>query len=109
MVQFKDKKIMLDCGIHPGRSGVDALPFLATVDMSTVDVLLVSHFHIDPAAGVPYLTEKTGYKGRIFMTHATRAVMRLLLSDYIRLVPSGDGRKQGGEGEGKKGSNRLLW
>ena len=34
------------------------------------------------------------------MTHATRAVMRLLLSDYIRLLPSGDGRKQGGEGSG---------
>ena len=32
---------------------------------------LVSHFHIDHAAGVPYLTEKTGFKGRIFMTHAT--------------------------------------
>ena len=100
LLEFRGRSIILDCGIHPGRSGLDALPFLDTVDLSTVDLLLVSHFHIDHAAGVPYLTEKTGFKGRIFMTHATRAVMRLLLSDYIRLLPSGDGRKQGGEGSG---------
>ena len=100
LLEFRGRSVLLDCGIHPGRSGLDALPFLDTVDLSTVDLLLVSHFHIDHAAGVPYLTEKTGFKGRIFMTHATRAVMRLLLSDYIRLLPSGDGRKQGGEGSG---------
>jgi len=99
LITFRGRTILLDCGIHPGRSGLDALPFLDTVDLSTVDLLLVSHFHIDHAAGVPYITEKTGFKGRVFMTHATRAVMRLLLADYIRLLPSGDGRR-GGEGSG---------
>ena len=28
---------------------------------------------------------KTNFKGRIFMTHATKAVMKLLLSDNIKL------------------------
>ena len=64
LLEFRGRSIILDCGIHPGRSGLDALPFLDTVDLSTVDLLLVSHFHIDHAAGVPYLTEKTGFKGR---------------------------------------------
>ena len=37
IVQFKDKKIMLDCGIHPGLTGMDALPF---VDMIEADQVL---------------------------------------------------------------------
>ena len=45
----------------------------------------VSHFHLDHAASVPYLTERTNFKGRIFATHPTKAVMKLLLSDYIRV------------------------
>ncbi len=51
-----------------------------------IDLLLVTHFHLDHAASLPYLTEKTGFKGRVFCTHPTKAVMRMLLADYIRLV-----------------------
>lgn len=99
LLSFRGYNILLDCGIHPGRSGMDALPFLDTVELSTVDLLLVSHFHIDHAAGVPYLTEKTDFKGRIFMTHPTKAVMRVLLSDYIRLLPDSNSSS----GENSKG------
>lgn len=95
LVKFRGWTIMLDCGIHPGRSGLDALPFLDTVELSNVDFLLVSHFHIDHAAGVPYLTEKTDFKGRVFMTHATKAVMKVLLSDYIRLLPEASKDEKG--------------
>ena len=37
VVQFKDKKIMLDCGIHPGLTSMDALPFVDSIesDLST--------------------------------------------------------------------------
>lgn len=62
------------------------LPFLDKIDPESVDVLLVSHFHLDHVASLPYFTERTGFKGRIFMTHPTKAVTRLLLGDYIRLM-----------------------
>ena len=37
VVQFKDKKIMLDCGTQPGLTGMDALPFVDCIeaDLST--------------------------------------------------------------------------
>lgn len=60
--------------------------FVSFVFLGQVDLLLVTHFHLDHAASLPYLTEKTGFKGRIFCTHPTKAVMRMLLADYIRLV-----------------------
>ena len=52
-----------------------------------IDLLLVSHAHIDHVAAVPYLTEKTAFKGRVFMTHPSKAVMRMLISDYLRILP----------------------
>ncbi|CAM9960726.1 unnamed protein product, partial [Ectocarpus sp. 12 AP-2014] len=69
-----------------GYNGIAALPFFDAIDPSEIDLLLVTHFHLDHAASLPYLTEKTGFKGRVFCTHPTKAVMRMLLSDYIRLV-----------------------
>jgi cleavage and polyadenylation specificity factor subunit 3 len=62
------------------------LPFIDSIDPSEIDVLLVTHFHLDHVAALPFLTEKTSFNGRIFMTHPTRAVSRLLLTDYLRLL-----------------------
>ena len=80
---------MLDCGTHPGREGDHSLPYFDTIEsLEEIDLLLVTHFHIDHCAALPYFTEKLGYKGKILMTHATKAVMRLLLADNIRLQSS---------------------
>lgn len=57
--------VMLDCGIHPGFSGVNSLPYLdgnEDIDISKVDVALITHFHLDHCAAVPYLLSKTRFK-----------------------------------------------
>lgn len=82
---FKGKTIMFDCGIHPAFSGMAALPYFDEIDPSTIDVLLITHFHLDHAASLPYFLEKTTFKGRVFMTHATKAIYKLLLSDYVKV------------------------
>jgi len=86
LLTFRSTTILLDCGIHPGYDGMAGLPFFDRVDPSEVDVILISHFHLDHAASLPYFTERTGFRGRIFMTHPTKAVIRLLLGDYLRLM-----------------------
>lgn len=86
MLKYRGRTIMLDCGTHPGREGNDSLPFFDSIDdISKIDLILVTHFHIDHCAALPYFTEKANFSGKILMTHATKAVMRLLLSDNIRL------------------------
>ncbi|KAJ0970945.1 hypothetical protein J5N97_018904 [Dioscorea zingiberensis] len=82
---YKGKTVLFDCGIHPAYSGMAALPYFDDIDPSTVDVLLVTHFHLDHAASLPYFLEKTTFKGRVFMTHATKAIYKLLLSDYVKV------------------------
>ncbi|ETN59132.1 cleavage and polyadenylation specificity factor [Anopheles darlingi] len=85
MLEFKGKKIMLDCGIHPGLSGMDALPFVDLIDADQIDLLFISHFHLDHCGALPWFLQKTSFKGRCFMTHATKAIYRWMLSDYIKV------------------------
>ncbi|ETV96210.1 hypothetical protein, variant 3 [Aphanomyces invadans] len=85
ILKFQGKTIMLDCGVHPGYSGHGSLPYFDSVEAEEIDLLLITHFHIDHVAGLPHFTEKTGFKGRIFMTHPTKAVMQMMLRDFLRV------------------------
>lgn len=78
---------MFDCGVHPAYSGLASLPFFDPVDLDEVDVLLATHFHLDHAAALPYLMEKTNFnpKARVFMTHPTKAIYKTLMSDFVRV------------------------
>ncbi|KKY28684.1 putative cleavage and polyadenylation specifity 73 kda [Phaeomoniella chlamydospora] len=92
---------MLDAGMHTGKSGFAALPFFDDFDLSTVDILLISQlspqslllppgqsancFHLDHAAALPYVLAKTNFKGRVFMTHPTKAIYKWLIQDSVRV------------------------
>jgi cleavage and polyadenylation specificity factor subunit 3 len=86
VLEFRGTTVLLDCGIHPGYDGLNGLPFLDRIEPESIDVCLITHFHLDHAASLPYLTQRTNFKGKIYMTHPTKAVMRLLLGDYLRLM-----------------------
>ena len=34
--------VQLDCGIHPGLSGMDALPYTDMIDAEDIDLLLIT-------------------------------------------------------------------
>jgi len=95
IVKFLDKTIMFDCGIHPGYHGHASLPFLDHIDLSTVDVMLVTHFHMDHIAAVPFVVGRTNFKGRVLMTHPTKAIGHTLLKDYVKLNSKGGGSGSG--------------
>ncbi|KAF2683762.1 hypothetical protein K458DRAFT_389688 [Lentithecium fluviatile CBS 122367] len=85
IIQYKGKTVMLDAGVHPAYEGLSAMPFYDEFDLSTVDVLLISHFHVDHAASLPYVLAKTNFKGRVFMTHPTKAIYKWLIQDSVRV------------------------
>uniref|UniRef100_A0A0M3I0M7 Lactamase_B domain-containing protein n=1 Tax=Ascaris lumbricoides TaxID=6252 RepID=A0A0M3I0M7_ASCLU len=86
--KLRDSLLQLDCGIYPGMSGVDALPFVDFVDCEELDLLLVRHFHLDHCGAVPWLLERTEFRGRCFTTRATKTIYRMLIGDYLK--DSGD-------------------
>ncbi|RPA83081.1 Metallo-hydrolase/oxidoreductase [Ascobolus immersus RN42] len=85
IIQYKGKTVMLDAGAHPAYDGLQSLPYYDDFDLSTVDILLISHFHMDHAASLPYVMTQTTFKGRVFMTHATKAIYKWLIQDSVRL------------------------
>jgi cleavage and polyadenylation specificity factor subunit 3 len=95
IVRYLGKTIMLDCGIHPGYAGPASLPFLDEVDLSEVDVMLITHFHLDHCAAIPYVVGKTNFRGRIFMTHPTKAIVHTLLKDFVKVSRGGGGPESG--------------
>ena len=42
-------------------------------------------FHLDHASALPYVLAKTGFKGRVFMTHPTKAIYKWLIQDSVRV------------------------
>ena len=79
-------KILLDCGLYQGRSK-EMARFNENwyFDPSDIDVLVLSHAHIDHAGRIPKLV-KDGFKGKIYCTHATRSLCAIMLLDsaYIQ-------------------------
>lgn len=87
VLRYKGKTIMMDCGILPSFSGLESLPWLGELDPAEVDIVFITHFHLDHAAALPHFTERlAGFRGRIFATHATIACMKLMLSDFVRVT-----------------------
>ena len=48
LLEFKGKSVLFDAGVHPAYTGLACLPFFDAIpDPGAVDVLLVTHFHLD--------------------------------------------------------------
>ncbi|KAG0149819.1 hypothetical protein CROQUDRAFT_653097 [Cronartium quercuum f. sp. fusiforme G11] len=92
VIEYKSTTVVCDTGVHPAFTGMAALPFIDEIDWSTVDAILITHFHLDHAASLTYIMEHTNFKeghGKVFMTHPTKAVYRFLMQDFVRMSSIG--------------------
>lgn len=79
------KKILLDCGMFQGLAKeTDELNRDWGFDPSSVDILVLSHAHIDHSGLIPRLV-KDGFRGPIHCTPATKDVAVLLLDDSAEI------------------------
>ncbi|MER3470042.1 MAG: MBL fold metallo-hydrolase [Chitinophagaceae bacterium] len=82
------KKILLDCGMFQGMGkDTDAMNRDFGFDAASIDVVILSHAHIDHSGLIPKLS-KEGFKGKIFCTNATRELSALLLEDSAEIQES---------------------
>ncbi len=79
------KRILLDCGLFQGRRAeAEAQNRQFGFDPATIDVVLLSHAHIDHAGLLPKLY-RDGFRGRVYATHATYDLASLLLYDSAHI------------------------
>ena len=73
------RKILLDCGMFQGMGrDTDVLNRDFGFEPPDVDVMILSHAHIDHTGLIPRLV-KQGFGGKIFCTDATKELAALLL------------------------------
>lgn len=86
LVELPDgRKILLDCGLFQGLGkDTDRLNREFGFDPAGVDVLLLSHAHIDHCGLLPRLVAE-GFRGKIWCTPATRALATVLLEDSAKI------------------------
>lgn len=90
VVTIKNKTIMFDCGIHLGYNDSRKLPNFDYFngnhhERRPVDIIVISHFHIDHCGSLPYFVETTQFNGLIFMTHPTKAALPIVLEDCKKI------------------------
>ncbi len=79
------KKILLDCGMFQGMGKeTDILNREFGFEPSGVDVMILSHAHIDHCGLIPKLV-KEGFRGKIFCTPATKDLTAVLLRDSAEI------------------------
>ena len=80
------KRILLDCGLFQGRRSESRKRNTHFgFDASKIDLVLLSHAHIDHCGLLPKLW-KEGFRGSVYSTHATKDLCSYLLHDsaYIQ-------------------------
>ena len=78
-------RFLVDCGMFQGM-GKATIPLNNDLgfDASTVDVMVLSHAHIDHSGLIPKLV-KEGYRGKIYCTPATKDLTGVLLEDSAHI------------------------
>ncbi len=81
LLHVNGKKILLDCGMYQGRRQDERDKNKNfSFDPKEVDVVVLSHAHIDHSGNLPNLV-KQGFKGPIYCTHATVDLLEFMLKD----------------------------
>jgi metallo-beta-lactamase family protein len=86
LLTLKDgKKVLLDCGMFQGMGPeTDTLNRNFGFEPSEVDVMILSHAHIDHSGLIPRLVAG-GFTGKIFCTPATKDLTVVLLEDSAEI------------------------
>jgi metallo-beta-lactamase family protein len=85
LVECAGRRVLIDCGLYQGsRELADENAGDFGFDPASVDVVLLTHAHLDHCGRLPLLTRR-GFRGEIIATGATRELARLVVLDAAHL------------------------
>lgn len=90
LLNIDGKNILLDCGIRM-KGGKDSLPdFRRIQELGGVDAIIVSHAHLDHTGALPIISREYP-TAKIYMTHVTKDLIRVLLYDSLKIMDNTEG------------------
>src|SRR5665647_89906 len=84
LVSYKNKKFLVDCGLYQGEKELRQMNWDDFPHAGSIDAIILTHAHIDHSGYLPRLV-KQGFRGPIFCTKATAALVNVLLMDAAHL------------------------
>ncbi|MCL4639969.1 MULTISPECIES: MBL fold metallo-hydrolase [Olivibacter] len=92
LLEIEGYKILIDCGLNyePSVSLEDNEHF--PFHPSEIDVLILTHAHIDHSGNIPTLI-RSGFQGQILSTSPTAALSELLMLDSVNIFLKQEKRK----------------
>nr|WP_321244031.1 MBL fold metallo-hydrolase [uncultured Psychroserpens sp.] len=85
LIETSEKNILIDCGMFQGLKELRELNWNdLPIDVSSIDVVLLTHGHLDHVGYLPRLT-KQGFKGKVIGTAPTLAIAEIILKDSAKI------------------------
>ncbi|UKM64336.1 MBL fold metallo-hydrolase [Flavobacteriaceae bacterium GSB9] len=85
LIETSEKNILIDCGMFQGLKELRLLNWEnLPVNVETIDVVLLTHGHLDHVGYLPRLL-KQGFTGKIIGTAPTLAIAEIILKDSAKI------------------------
>jgi metallo-beta-lactamase family protein len=84
LVLNENRSVLIDCGLFQGEDNQGRKNSIIDFPLDTIESLFITHVHIDHVGRIPYLLD-AGFKGPIYCSKPTAALLPLMLEDAIRL------------------------
>ncbi len=85
MVEIENHRILLDCGCHPKKDGLEALPLLSQFKHAEVDAIAISHCHHDHVGALP-LAVRQFPKAHVLMTELSSCLVERVLHNSVNVM-----------------------
>jgi Cft2 family RNA processing exonuclease len=84
-VEIAGKRLLLDAGYHPKKSGLAGLPRLDLLSDESVDAMVLSHSHQDHIGSLPVAMRRHP-RAPVLMTEATRQLGEIMLHNSVNVM-----------------------
>ncbi|HVT73116.1 MAG TPA: MBL fold metallo-hydrolase [Lacunisphaera sp.] len=85
LLMIGDLNILVDCGLNPKTPGVDALPDLSLLRDIELDLIIVTHCHLDHIGGLPVVMRQHP-KTPVLLTQSSRILIEKMLHNSANVM-----------------------
>jgi Cft2 family RNA processing exonuclease len=85
LLQFGDLRVLIDCGLHPKKTGRGATPDLSLLRGAPLDLIIITHCHLDHIGSLP-VAMREHPDTPVIMTQASRMLIERMLHNSANVM-----------------------